>query len=395
MLLYRAINEKDKKNLDIKKMIYCTLINTYLSLKDLEASAKTGYEKRKVKKKKITVIDDVNNCIYGNIGNALDTIVGHVGGQKLQSGTSPWISVGADYHFVAEEYSIPQSGKYNYFRERKPIIIIEIPDNKLLKESEEIKKMRNTNNNTDFYIDLRDGNLNTLFDNDAVQAQKYNDNMSVYDVLSSLDRELGKKTNVKGFSNFAVKSKEVLAFGLIKEKYIKAELSPQLVDILYACNVDIEANKDFIINNYEDLNKVLIDLKDYFIGRNLIDFLKDNYSNIKGNNIEEKYEHLKQVKLQFISKIVKYINEKYNTNFNATRVLDDQLLVRCYKNVGNLSRVAKNDLLLIEKDNHIYTHDFAKKGYYNEELDEVITTQEVKDIIEQSKKLVKKKKKKI
>lgn len=392
MLLYRAINNKDKNNLDNNKKIYCTLINSYLSLKDLESSAKTYYEKRKVKKKKIAIIDNVNTCINDNIGNALDTIVGHVGGQKLQSGTSPWISVSSDFSFVAEEYSIPQSGKYNYFRERKPIIIIEIPNNKLLKEAEEIKNIRNKNNNKDFCIDLRDGNLNNLFDNDAVLAQKYNENMSAYNVVDSFYREMVKKTNVTGFSNFADKSKEILVFAQIKKDYIKAVLSPQLVDILYACNVDIEANKYLIINNYNDLNNDLINLGDYLIGKNLIDYLKENYSNIKGSNIEEKYNHLKQVKLQMISKIVEYINKKYNTNFEATRVLDNELLVRCYENIGNLTRVSKNDLLLIEKDNHIYTHNFKKKGYYNEQLDKVISTQEVMNEIEKNKKLVKKRK---
>lgn len=392
MLLYRAINNKDKNNLDNNKKIYCTLINSYLSLKDLESSAKTYYEKRKVKKKKIAIIDNVNTCINDNIGNALDTIVGHVGGQKLQSGTSPWISVSSDFSFVAEEYSIPQSGKYNYFRERKPIIIIEIPNNKLLKDAEEIKNIRNKNNNKDFCIDLRDGNLNNLFDNDAVLAQKYNENMSAYNVVDSFNREMVKKTNVTGFSNFADKSKEILVFAQIKKDYIKAVLSPQLVDILYACNVDIEANKYLIINNYNDLNNDLINLGDYLIGKNLIDYLKDNYSNIKGSNIEEKYNHLKQVKLQMISKIVEYINKKYNTNFEATRVLDNELLVRCYENIGNLTRVSKNDLLLIEKDNHIYTHNFKKKGYYNEQLDKVISTQEVMNEIEKNKKLVKKRK---
>ena len=93
-----------------------------------------------------------------------------------------------------------------------------------------------------------------------------------------------------------------------------------------------------------------------------------------------------------ISKIVEYINKKYNTNFEATRVLDNELLVRCYENIGNLTRVSKNDLLLIEKDNHIYTHNFKKKGYYNEQLDKVISTQEVMNEIEKNKKLVKKRK---
>ena len=395
MLLYRAINDNDKNNLDNNNSIYCSLVNSFLSLKGLRTSAKTPSEKIKVKKRSAKVVDYVNTCILGYKGNALDIILGHVGGQNIKAETSPWISVSSDFYFVAEEYSVPQAGRYNYFRKRKPIIMIEIPDNILLKEVEEVKEMRKEQSIKDFGVDLRKGNLNTLFDNDAVLAQKYNPNLLGYDPSASIDREDGKKTRVDGFSNYAYDAGEIIMFAQIKKDYVKAVLSPQLVDILYSCNVNIEENKDFIINNCDSLNKDLINIDDYFIGKNLIDYLKDNYSNIKGNNIEEKYDHLKQVKLQIISKVVEYINKKYNTNFKATRVLDNEVFVRCYENIGNLSDKAKNDLLLIEKDNHIYTHDFAKKGYYNEELDEVITTQEVIDIIEQSKKLVKKIKKKI
>ncbi len=49
--------------------------------------------------------------------------------------------------------------------------------------------------------------------------------------------------------------------------------------------------------------------------------------------------------------------------------------------MGNLTNVSKNGLLLIEKDNHIYTHSFEKKGYYNEKKDKVILVQGLKDII--------------
>lgn len=378
MLLYRAINDNDKNNLDNNKDIYCSLVNSFLSLKRLRTSAKTPSEKIKVKKRSAKVVDYVNTCILGYKGNALDIILGHVGGQNIKAETSPWISVSSDFYFVAEEYSVPQAGKYNYFRKRKPIIMIEIPDDILLKKVDEVKEKRNDRSIKDFCVDLREGNLNTLFNDEAVLAQKYNPNLLGYSPTASIDRENGKKTRVDGFSNYAYDAGEIVMFARIKKDYVKAVLSPELIDILYSCNVNIEENKDFIINNCDSLNKFLISLNEYFIGKNLIDFLKDNYSNIKGNNVEEKYDHLKQVKLQIMAKIVDHINKEYNTDFEATRVLDEEVLVRCYQNIGNLSDKAKNDLILIEKDNHIYVHSFKKKGYYNEQLDKVIPTEKVK-----------------
>ena len=111
MLLYRAINNSDKNNLDNNNSIYCSLVNSYFSLKKLNTSGKTYYEKRKIKERKFKIVHYVNACILGDKGNALDIILGHVCGQNIRSNTSPWISVSSDFHFVAEEYSVPQSGK--------------------------------------------------------------------------------------------------------------------------------------------------------------------------------------------------------------------------------------------------------------------------------------------
>lgn len=368
MILYRAINIDDINNLKNGNNIYSSIINSYLLSKEKE-----------IRK---NVYSYYNLCIEGNRQYALDTITGHVSGQRIGAKISPWISVTSDFEMASSEYSVPQSGKYNYYKYRKPVILLNIPDDKILSEEKEVFNLRCRNDIDDFAIDLRSNNLNKLFESEVIMAEKYNTGMPGYDVVAELNRLLlDYKTKVSGFSNFSTATNELLVFSQIKKEYIKAIMSPELVDVLYSCNINIEEYYDFIKNNYRELNIYLKLLKDEFIGKNLTDYLVSNYNNIDGNNIEEKYQTLKIIKLKILSSIVDSINKKYNTNFKVSRLLDDNILVKCYENISDLSLTSRYDLVLIEKDNKIYEHNFKKRGFYNEENDDLIESGEIFKII--------------
>lgn len=368
MILYRAINIDDINNLKNGNNIYSSIINSYLLSQEKE-----------IRK---NVYRYYNLCIKGSRQYALDTITGHVSGQRIGAKISPWISVTSDFEMASSEYSVPQSGKYNYYKLRKPVILLNIPDDKILSEEKEVFNLRNRNDVDDFVVDLRSNNLSKLFENEAIMAEKYNMDMPGYDVVAELNRLLlDYKTKVSGFSNFSTATNELLIFSQIKKEYIKAIMSPELVDVLYSCNINIEEYYDFITNNYRELNIYLKILKDEFIGKNLTDYLVLNYDNIDGNNIEEKYQTLKEIKLKVLSSIVNSINKKYNTNFKVSRLLDDNVLVKRYENISDLSLTSRYDLVLIEKDNKIYEHSFNKCGFYNKENDESITSGEILKII--------------
>lgn len=372
MLLFRAINYNDLANYNNGNDIYSSLINSFLLSRD---------NNKEIRK---NVYEYFKLCFNLKREYALDTIVGHISGKRLEANISPWISVSQDFNFVASEYSIPQAGKYNFIRERKPILVIDIPNDKILRNKETILKLRNNSDINDFIIDLRDDNLNTLYNSKAIISEKYNKDMPGYDVNSDFNNSYYNiETSVNGFSNYATAVKELLVYAGIRRNYIKAILSEELVDILYA--IDIDINNSFIIDNYESLNSYLKSLNDPFIGKNLIDYLLNNYNDIKGNNIEEKYNNLKEIKIERIKQIINNINSKYNKDYKVSKLLDSEILVMCYENINNLTQRSKHDLLLIEKDNKIYKHNFSKKGYYNSFEESVITTLEVKEIIKTKK----------
>lgn len=365
MILYRAINIDDINNLNNNNNIYSSIINSYIKSKEKE-----------IRK---NIYNYYNACIKGSKSCALDTIIGHISGKRISAKISPWISTTTDFDIAAQEYAIPQSGTHNYSKDRKPIILIDYPDDKILSTKEEVFKLRNNIIETnDFSIDLRNDNLNELFVNEAIMAEKYNEQLPGYDVVAYLNRTLlNYKTVVIGFSKYAKAAKEILIYAQIKKDYIKAILDKELVEITYSCNID----KEFIINNYKELNDYLKKLDNEFLGNNLIDYLKQNYNTIRGNNIEEKYEYLKQIKKTVLSKIIESLNKKYNTNYKVIRLLDDKILVKCYDNIIDLNTSLKNDLILIEKNNKIYEHNFKKHGFYNEDNDELITSKEIVKMI--------------
>ena len=142
MFLYRALNSDDIKNYNSNHNIYCSLFNNVV--------------KDNVSKE---TIEYANKCFKGPFSNSLDSIIGHIGGYRLSSQSSPWISASTNFNHVASEYAIPQTGKNNKTSNRKPIALININNKKVLNNSYDIFKSRNEVLNDNCVIDLQDNNL--------------------------------------------------------------------------------------------------------------------------------------------------------------------------------------------------------------------------------------------
>ena len=362
MILFRALNNDDINNLNKYDHIYSSLYDSFNKSKE---------NNKQIRK---NVYNYSNLCFNGKRKYALDTIIGHISGKRIGAKISPWVSVSNDFDLVSSEYSIPQSGRYNYSRDRKSIAIIDLPDDFIKSNKAELLEIRESNL-VSLVVDLRNGNLNKFYDCGAVQAEKYNADMPGYNSVADFNREVsGYKTNVSGFSNFATAVSEMVAFAGISKKFVKTILSPIVVDIVYACNI---TDYDFIIKYNNELKSLISDLYPLYTGNNLVDILYNNYKNIKGNNIEEKYNYLMNQKIIEISKIVEYINKIYNKDFKVSRLLDNRVIVKSYNDLPGLNSKIKNDLVLIEKDNNVYYNSFDKNGYYNDELNKVITFKKV------------------
>jgi len=360
MITFRSLNYDDIKHYVNNENISCSLINTYNRDKSIK-NGETYY----------------NLCINGNFEYALDILIGHVSGGKLKVGTSPFISTSYDFRYVASEYSIPQAGKYNFIKERKPIIMMDIDEDEILFDEKEIAALRKTKVDK-CVLDMTTGRLEKCFDTGAISAEKYNMDMPGYDIEADVNRELNNsKTKATGFSNYLDASSEILIYKEISKEDIKAYFSPKLIDVLYACNVDMGAYYRFIINHYEEIEDYLNKLGDTYIGNNLVDILVDNYNAIPGMSIEDKYNELKDLKKVSIAHVAQQINHKYNTNFEVGGLLDDRVYVTDYNRLNKFTRKSKNDVLVIEKDNKLYVHNFDKDGYYNQENDSLIPTSEV------------------
>ena len=362
MNVYRAVNEDDINNLIKHDYICSSLWDSYLKSK----------ERNKQIRKNVCIY--YNLCFNGNRKYALDTVIGHISGKKIDARISPWVSVSNNFNLVASEYSIPQAGKYNYSRNRKSIAIIDIPDDFRIDDKDKLLGMRESKE-ISLVLDLRDGNLSKFFDCNAIMAEKYNEDMPGYNVLTEIN---DYKTNVNGFSNFAKSVSEMLVFAGINKKFIKAILSPSVVDIVYSCGI---TDIDFIIEHNKEIESLINCLNTFYIGNNLVDILYDNYYNIIGNNIEDKYKNLLEEKKEELNFIVKLINEKYNKEFEVSRLLDSRVVVKSYNDLTNLDDSLKNDLVLIERDSHLYRYMYENKGYYNDTNKSIIKQEKVIKLI--------------
>lgn len=361
MLLYRALNFDDLNHYNNNEDICCSLVDTYNQDKNI---------------KNVSIYYDL--CINGDFKYSLDSLIGHVSGLRLGVRKSPWISTSYDFGFTASEYAVPQAGRYNPIKERKPIIIMYIDEDDIKWQNEELKLLRDKKVDR-CIVDISLGRLNGYFDSGAIDAEKYNEDMPGYDVIDSINREINNyKTNVNGFSNYSFASSEVLIYNKIDKKDIKACIGPKLVDVLYSCGIDMEKYGSFIINNHEEIEEYLERIDDRFIGNNLTDILVERYDNIPGRTIEDKYGELKDAKMTSLKHAVNLINFKYNTDFKATGLLDNKVLVSNYNDINRFTTKSKNDIIVIEKDNLLYVYDHDKKGYYNQETKGIILTKDIK-----------------
>ena len=84
------------------------------------------------------------------------------------------------------------------------------------------------------------------------------------------------------------------------------------------------------------------------------------------------------MKMVSLRHAVNLINFKYNTDFKATGLLDNKVLVSNYNDINRFTTKSKNDIIVIEKDNLLYVYDHDKKGYYNQETKGIILTKDIK-----------------
>ena len=354
--LFRALSSYDEENYNTKGEIKSLLFKPVTSKKRLEK--KQEY---------------YNLCIEGNGEYALDTVVGHVQGRKLQVETSCWISTTSNFGLACSEYAIPQSGNYNHFDNRKNVVRIEVEKSKILSDNEKIKELRNTNMPDEVFIDLRDGKLNSYY-NDSLVSETFNLNMPGYDWIKDFNRRFfGTKTSVDGFSNYATASKEVLAYKEIKSELIKSLYVPLQQDILYGSNAILDIDINLLETVYKQLTQKQ---KEFFkllyptitTGANLTDILLQNYKLIEGMNIYEKYEILKKQKIEMLSILTNIINDKSReSKLNIQRVVDNGILVYSLDMPYELSKSSINDVIIIQLAGELYKYNHNDKAYVNEQ----------------------------
>ena len=327
-------------------------------------------------------------CFGNKRKYALDSIIGHIGGQKLSVHSSPWVSTSKDYFYTLSEYAVPQAGNFNYEHNRKPVIVLDMPDYYIYDNYQSIKKLRDEVGNINIAIDLagdkEENNLNNYYDNDAILAEKYNEDMPGY-VVTDPNDEYNTKTKVSGFNNFAIASKEVLVYGGIHKSNIKIILYPILADILYTCNYDFDNNIDYLVAKKESLEFVfksfymitnpVYNNKRYLYdlycelypsletGNNLTDYLVKHYNSIPGNDIETKYKELMKQKYELLNEIINAINIYCNINLKAVDLVDKKVLVKKYQNIQYISSKLLNDVILIEHNNKIYQYNHNNHSY--------------------------------
>lgn len=359
MILFRAINKLDLDNYNSNNNIYCSLYNSY---------------NKKTSKNSRYMYDYYIACLLKERKNALDCMVGHVSGSRLINNVSPWISLTSDIDFAMSEYAIVQAGNYNFSYNRKNIIIVDIPDSKILSSNEDVKLLRKSLND-DFVIDLRNNNLSRLFNN-SILAEKYNEDLPGYILADDMNRLYGTKTRINTFSNYATGANELLAFKQIRKEYIKNIINPLNQDIIYSTNIkDINLINDIIKNDYKLNSEFFSEL---YPNNNLTDYLFNNYESVKGNNLVEKYNNLKVKKLKMLKRIIAKINNDLNTTLNVSRLVDDNILVVNYDDIIKLSDRAINDVILIEKNGKIYNYDNDTNSYLSS--NDSIDSKEIKKI---------------
>ncbi len=352
---------------------------------------------KKENKNATKIMNYYYKCFFSKRKNALDMIIGHVHGGRLAcSGSgSPWISFTDDLDMAIAEYAVPQAGNFNKCDKRKPVILIQVPNDRIYSDATAIKALGETYED-DFGIDLTDGNLATLYSSEAIDAEKYNPDLPGYKPLDKMvlwRTCSGERTSINGLSNYAKYSSEILIYNEVKKENIKLFIFPLLEDIIYSCDIDLVDYSDLFIDNADEFNKFLVDVYKYYSagdkfykalypgiidGINLTDYLVANYNQVLGRTLVTKYEALKEQKMKLIINIVDAINNHYHTRFSPKRLVDDKIYVSDYECLPRLTKNEVNDLIVISKDDVLYKYDSQALGYISGE--EVIKKTKVKTL---------------
>ena len=364
MFLYRAINEKDIKNYLAGKNITCTLLNTCESINTFSLNDRDK------------ILSDCRDYFIKERKYALNGILGHVNGAKFKCNRSPWVSTSSNLKFVLEEYAIPQSGEYNWSDGRKPVIVINYADSKVFKDIDMIKRIREDNSLNEFAIDLRDNNLEKLYDADVIENE--------VNFGFRLDNDGNVvKTKIPCFKRYATNANEVLVYKEIKKEDVKIILYPLLQDIIYSCNIDIEKNYGFILQHINDIYNIInrrlmrdIGLKKLYPSIsesvNLTDILYNNYRSIEGYDINEKYNNLKRIKKERLTDLVEVINLKLNTSLKVDRIIDDNIKVCPYGKMKYYNTKQLNDIVLVENNGKVYKYFHKEKAYVSKDNEKLL-----------------------
>ena len=373
MILYRAINKKDEESLKKYDEIICSYSHTYL---DYIIKYKNIDEKLFNKRFKSKIAIDYRIYMLYDRKEVLNGILGHINGKKLKGNKSPWISTTTDYRFAITEYAVPQAGVYNTSTERKPIIVIE--KNNIYKEVEKVKELRNSKEEN-FGIDLRNNNLENLFEEDAIEPE-------------TTIKE--SNTRVTGLSNFATAANEVLIYKRIPKEDIKLILYPFMQDIIYTCNIDMDKSYEFTKEHEQELKEIYNNLYNqlgnyskifkelyptYEKGNNLTELLIKYYDCLPCDTIENKYEYMKHIKRKILEKAIEEINKKLNQNLKIYELVDEKVLVKNINRIGKKENKVINDIIILEKDGRLYRFNPSTSEYISEEQ-KTIKKQKIKNL---------------
>ena len=362
MLLYRAINDNDLKCLRNGESIKCSLINSKL---DINSKNKKDQE----------LINSWFNDYFNRVREyALNGMIGHVSGAKFKCNRSPWISTSTNFRYVASEYAVPQAGNYNWDDKRKPVILIDYCDNKIYDDTHKIESLKKTKID-DFAINLSDNKLKELYDLDIIE------NEIKLGYYLTKDRKL-VKTSIDYTNNFSTAASEVLIYKEIKNDDIKLIIYPLLQDVIYSCDVKLNKEYKFIIENIERINQILnrmikeekgfsILYPDICSANSLTDILKENYSDINGDDIETKYILLKKFKKEELEKLVSSINSELGTNWIVKDLVDDRVIACSYSNIKKYTKRQYNDIVLLENNNKVYKYSHTDCAYVSQGEDKI------------------------
>ncbi len=354
MILYRAINDKDYQNVVLNcKNIYA-----------IRTRSKEDFE---------TVLDYYSGT---NMQNSFNFIMNHINGKWAEKkATSPWISLSKDLFYTIEAYSMPQAIKKGNDTRRS---IVVVDQKRVLSAKEEIENAKGL-----FAIDLSDDNILNLVRDGIIKIEEYDKTRLDFRLNNSLYRDcLKSRKSERVISSKASVSSEVLAYLKVNYTDIKAILYPIIIDLMYSYNLNIDMDNASSIQSldnmysklqslYDSMDPLYLDLyPDVISGVDLTSYLIEHYNTIEGDNVEEKYENLKERKRELLFELATQLFGSKGV-YKPQRLVDDLALVYEYNHlmqvINNRSRKLSksffDNILIIEKDGELFVYNNDKDTY--------------------------------